>query len=412
MYIIYILLISLISIIKKKINIKSEKSDDYIYINKTKLHNISILKEFIKKVCIAIISIDILYFIIVLLYNKEINIIKLILNALLIIVLILNYTSLEHKCSKINKQYDYNRLNFNEKKHPIIIIYNLIISLILIKRVGEISIINLSLIINLLIFILTLIDLSFIITFLYKNKNIICFSTDNNNDLIKPINFYKKIEIGKLYNYVIYIIIYILIIYCKIPYMYVLHITIAIISFLIINKKIKKINKEQDLLYKNVTILNNKPGAIYAFEFEKDIEFTKNMVIITVLYILSVIIFYSLGTTAFLSITIQSYILIVYELLKSKKNLIKLVYSLDENYINKEIYDVKQTSPVTIIENINFNFINLKQTFYRVIYIDNNKNVFESNIILYDPELYLKNINIYINSKNINDYIIITEELY
>ena len=53
-----------------------------------------------------------------------------------------------------------------------------------------------------------------------------------------------------------------------------------------------------------------------------------------------------------------------------------------------------------------------KNNFYELIYIDNNDIVYKSELVLYDPELYINEIKIYLKSKNINDYIIVLEELY
>ena len=114
--------------------------------------------------------------------------------------------------------------------------------------------------------------------------------------------------------------------------------------------------------------------------------------------------------TIFSYITIQLYILLIYEIFISKNKLIRLLSALDENFVNRNEYNIVQNNKISYIKKIHW--ISKKITFFKLIFIDNNNNIYNSELILYDPELYIKKIKLYLNSKDISDYIIMLDELY
>lgn len=403
-FFIIIIYIILINLLKKK-----EKKNDFLVLERA--NNLIKLYKFIKFLNISIIIIDFIYYFVLFLLKNDINLTYCVINILLIITSIIYCLRLNRLIKNKKHNFNYIVLNEYEYKYKLIYIYNIILTLILYKRVGDIN--NLLIVNNsLLIFlILIVIDIIFLIKFLIKNKKIVCFSINKEKDYIENINFNSKIEFSNFYNYIIYISMYIILIYCDLPFAYLFYILVLVILLIIIKNKIVKIRQEQEKIYKNITFLKNKPGIIYAFIFYREIEFVKNIFNATLFIALSLVTFYVAGETIFSYITIQLYILLIYEIFISKKKLIKLLPSLDENFIDKKEYNIKQTKKITYIKKA-FNLFSDKNNFYELIYIDNNDIVYKSELVLYDPELYINEIKIYLKSKNINDYIIVLEELY
>lgn len=410
MYIFYIIYTFIIIVnLLLRIDIKNYKKTN-TYVNKKRLKGKIDFYEFIRNINISFILIDLVYYILLFLLNKEINIYFFIIDLVLMLFSIIMFFILPIK--KDLKNYDFNELNQYINNYSKIILYNAFFSILLFRRVGDINSVNVSLCVNLVVLVFILMEIGLLVQFLVKNKKIVCFSYDEEEDFIENIHFYKKIEIKQLYNYVIYIFVYILLIYCQFPFAYIGYGIILVILVTALIRKVKKIFTEKDKLYKNVAILKNKPGLIYAFEFERDIEFTKNFAIVIVLYVVSIIVFYILGEIPFTFISIQLYGLIIYEIFKSKRTLINILYSLDERYIDKKVYSVEQIHDNFEILEIYLNIFCRKQMFHKIVYIDNNKTIYESSLILYDPEMHMREIKLYMNPINMDDYVIITEELY
>ena len=80
--------------------------------------------------------------------------------------------------------------------------------------------------------------------------------------------------------------------------------------------------------------------------------------------------------------------------------------------MDKKIYKINLIKEITYIDNITINILNIKLNFYKLIYIDLSKNVYESNLVLYDPEIYVRDINLYINPENIDEYVIMLKDIY
>ena len=80
--------------------------------------------------------------------------------------------------------------------------------------------------------------------------------------------------------------------------------------------------------------------------------------------------------------------------------------SLNKELIDKKSYTIDITKKINYIDKIKF----FKITLYKIIIQDNIN--YESNIILYDPELIIEELNIKINKSNLEDYITIENILY
>lgn len=270
-------------------------------------------------------------------------------------------------------------------------------------RITDNSDINIFLyLINFLIIVLSI---TILIKEIIKNKENTCI-TAKIEEYLKDIKFTSKIELNKIFNYVIYIFAFVMFVFIRIPYIFVIYILVGILIIIAIIKKIKKIENQSDKLYKSITIANEFPGVIYAFQFTRDILLLKKLAYLLFGYTISIICLYGLGESALAFISIEFYILLLYILLNDKIYLIRYIKSLNDKYINKKIYTIDEIKDISYIDKIKiFNI-----TLYRLIIKDNI--VIESNIILYDPELIINQIEVRINKSNIDDYITIENILY
>lgn len=225
-------------------------------------------------------------------------------------------------------------------------------------------------------------------------------------DYLEDIKFSNKLELNKIFNYVIYITAFIVFIYINIPYIFILYIIVDLILILVAYKKAKKIENESFRIYRSITIANEYPGIIYAFQFTRDLLFLKKICITILCYTTSIIMLYMVGESTFSIISLQLYLLLLYTAISDKIYLIRYTKSLNEEFIDKKKYNINVIKNITYIDNIKI--LNIK--IYRLIIVDNV--LYKSNLILYDPELVIKDIKLRINKSNINDYITMENILY
>lgn len=372
----------------------------YILLYKKKKKNYFFI-NFLNFANISSIILNIFYYLITFIYTLNINYIDLIL----FFISILSYIPIILlKKNKIKKESNLKK----EEKNINLMINLTFLSYLCIQRAGEVSNTNISALIYAIIIIFILISCSKIVNFLIDNKHIVTFKEDEENDFLKDVRFTTKITLNSFYNYIIYIFAYVLFIYIKIPFYYIIYPLIILLLIYIIYKKIKKIKNQSKKLYNNISLLKEKPGINYAFQFNRDILFTKNIMLATIYFILTIIIYFSMGITAFTYLSIELYIILIYIILFDKKNNIYNIYSLNDEFIDKKRYQTTIDIKISDIKQIKV----FKTKFYKIICVTENNIKYESNIILYDPELYIDKVKVYININNIDDYIIITNELY
>lgn len=252
-----------------------------------------------------------------------------------------------------------------------------------------------------------LIMISLFLIINYSKKNSRYFRINNTTqDYLEDIGFYKKIEINKIFNHVIYITAYIVFFYANIPYIFIFYIVTLLVLIYFMYNKIKKIKNESSRVYKSVTIAHNKPGIVYAFEFTKDLLLIKKIFIFIVLLLSSILAYYGLGESVFALLSISIYLILLYTIIEDKIYLIRYLSSLNSNFINEKEYSILENKKIDYIESINILGIKL----YKLIIIDTI--IYESNIIIYDPELMIDNIDIRINKSNILDYYTLETLLY
>ena len=264
---------------------------------------------------------------------------------------------------------------------------------------------NYNIILKILSVIVITASLFYIINLLIKNKEYCAYSYDKDSYL-QDIKFYSKLDIKKSFNYIIYLLAYVIFFYINIPFIYFFYIALILLLIYLIKRKIKKISNESDRLYKSVTLANQKPGIIYSFQFTRDILLLKKMIVFTIMLVFSTIIYYGLGESIFSYTVISLYICLLYIIISDKLYLIRYLSSLNDKFIDEKKY--------SILENKNINYIDTIKIFniklFKLIIVDTI--IYESNMILYDPEYRIDNIDIRINKSNINDYITLETELY
>lgn len=334
---------------------------------------------------------------IILLINNNLNIIELLCFIVTAFTYIINISSRK----KIKKFKYVEPITINNKY---IIIILTTISVLITANMGKSSNID-----NFLYLINTILCIGSLITlmcYFIINKDIVYYKETSEEDNINDIHFYIKLSIDKLVTYLILELMYILIFYINIKYSYIFHVALILVIIGIIIKKIKKVQNQSLKLYNTISINKELPGIKYAFQFIRDLLLIKKIIYFTIFYIGSVGVYYLEEDIIFTFYTVAVSILLVYILYNDKKYLIKYIKELNKEFIEPKKYSIKQNKEISYIEKIKiFNTI-----FYKLIIIDNQ--VYESNIILYDPELYIKDVDVYINKNKINDYIIVLTKLY
>ena len=136
MLIMYLIIIIIYIIL---INLFKKKSKNYSFSTIEKENNLIKLYKFIKLLNISIMLIDFVYYFILFLLKDDINLIYFVTNILLIVLSIIFDLKLNILVKNIKNNFNYVLLNEYEHKYRLIFIYNIIISLVLYKRVGDIN---------------------------------------------------------------------------------------------------------------------------------------------------------------------------------------------------------------------------------------------------------------------------------
>ena len=257
----------------------------------------------------------------------------------------------------------------------------------------------LSFIVSILCFFIILSSLIIIFIQLKKNREYICI-TANNDEYLEDIKFYNKLQINRGYNYILYLLAYIVFVFIRIPYVYLLYVLIAFFLLFISYRKYKKISNLSNKLYNIVTIAKKMPGVIFAFQFIKDFLLLKKIILLFMFFLIEIIVLYGIGEGAFVFASLQLSLLLLYIIIDDKLYLISYIKSLNPDFVNDKVYSISSTKKVSYIETINV--LNIK--LYRFIIKDNQ--IYKSHLVLYDPSDIYDELEIRINKSNLNDYII------
>ena len=238
-----------------------------------------------------------------------------------------------------------------------------------------------------------------------KNRDY-CSYTYDRSDYLEDIKFYSRVDIKKGLNHFIYITAIIVFYYINIPFIYLFYVALSLFIIYMIYRKYKKILNESDRLYKNVTLLKNKPGIVYPFLFIRDVLLLNKMILFLFMLVFSTILYYGLGESVFSYTTVSMYLVLLGVIISDKVYLIKYLSSLNDKFINKKKYSLLINKKINYIDIIEIFKIRL----YKLIIVDTI--IYESNIIIYDPEYRINELKTRINKSNIEDYITLENELY
>ena len=360
-----------------------------------------LLRKYLNIINYTFLIIDTISIFLVLISKSNIDIQLIIITVVQTLITILLAVS-NKKQNKIKDRYVLNLILMSSFS------YLTIYTASLINHLNRVGVVYSNILSCIQVFFL-LVNIVYVISFLMKNKDYVSLYSNAERDYIKEIKFNCIIEIKKIFDYSVIMLIYILLICSNIPLSYVAYVIFLIVLYLIYTSKVKKIAIENKKLEKNIH-RNIEPGAVYAFCFNRDIVRTRQMHLIVIFLVISFLTYYLEGESAFIFITLNLFAIYLYVIIYSKKDLIKLLYSLDESLIDQDVYSILINDDLTEIRKIKY--IPVNNIFYKIIYVSDNKQVFESNLVLYDPTNYIKDIKIFINKDNLDDYIFMIEDLY
>ena len=310
--------------------------------------------------------------------------------------------------NKKKEKSSYNIIEHKDK-HIYKMIINLVLEIVLIDRVGAIKDSDITSYLSLLAIVFLLINIVHIIKYLNENKAFVKFKA-RDKDILADINTSLYVETANIFKYATIGIVILLVMFVNIPYSFIAHILIIILLLTIYNSDLNKIKKEKKKLYNNIVDMNQKPGPLYIYQYKRHIEQTKCLFTIILLYVITILSCYLIGEWEFLIIGINIYTIVIYSLLKKKKKTIDAAICLNEELINKDKYKVNIKDEITNI--IEYKELLLNINFYKIVFKDQNNNIYISESILYNLNNIYNDINLYINTENMEDYIVVEEEYY
>ena len=257
--------------------------------------------------------------------------------------------------------------------------------------------------------IFVLINLFRVFAFFKDNKDITKYKTIK-SDYLTDIKGTLFLEKKSILTYLGIGAIIIFILYFRIKFAFIGYILVSLLVFIIYNIKTSNIKHEYKKLHSNMVDMNIKPGPLYIYQFKKDIIGTNNIIIYLILFIVAAIMSYVVGEVEYILIGIDIFLIALYTLFESKRKYIRYTYALNKDLINKDLYNVNINNIITDTIDYKLPFIDLK--LYKLIYLDNENNIYVSEIELYNIKEVYENIDIMIRSTNIDDYIVVEEEYY
>ena len=304
-----------------------------------------------------------------------------------------------------------NKYNIIEKKdkHLNKMFISLILEISLLDRVGVIRESSIGTYFTLFGILFLILNIIHIISFLRENKKITKFKAKK-EDILEDIKTSLYINTSDIFTYLTVGIVIILIVFVNIPYSFIAYILFILLVLVIYNGDLAKINREKKKLYNNVINMNQKPGPLYIYQYKNHIETTKLMMLFTLLFIIALLSLYIVGDIEFLLISMNIYTIVIYSLLKKKKTLIEAAISLNEELIDKNKYKINIKDKYTDL--IDYKEILINNVFYKIIYLDKNSNMYISESILYNLKGIDDQMNIYINTENMEDYVVVEESYY
>ncbi len=398
----YLIIIALVTINFIKIGFVKRKNKDEVYtaidLDKEKEYH-----TLIKRINIGLILINIFTVGLSIVFNTK----DMLAHIFALIILIASFIFV-FIVNKNNYKSEFNVIRKREK-HLYNMIINSILCIALLDRVGALKETGISSYISLLGFVLFIMNVIEITKFLKENKNMVKYKAKK-EDYLEDIKTTLFIEKYNILKYMTVGIIIIILIYVNVPFSYVAYVLILILALVIYNSDLGKINKEKKKLYNNIINIHQNPGSLYIYQYKNHIEYTKNMMLFIILFVIGVLCFFLIGELEFFIIGLTLYMIVIYALLNKKKKTIEAAYNLNEELINKDKYKINLKKEFSDV--IESHEILINNVFYKVVYVDDNKNIYISDNVLYNIKGIHDDINIYINTEDMEDYRVVEEGYY
>ena len=398
-YVIDALLIAF-NVISTAIKPKKEKND---VLEAIKDHNKQLLLKDYKILNIMLIFLNIVFIVLKIIFGVN-YIADIILTPILLVTFILY---VNHTKSK-KKEKKYNILGRDNKRLYKMLI-NLIILLVFIEKVASIKEIYAMGYLSFIGLIFVGINIARIIGFFKENKDITKYSASR-EDYLEDINNHLYIEKKKLLNYFGIGLIIGIVLFVRIPYGYAVYILLTVLALIIYNSEVSRIKRDKKKTDDNIFRMNVDPGPVAVTRFKQMINNTSNLMIYIIMFATLSIISYVVGEIEFIVVALDMVIIVTYTLFETKRDYTYTVYALEKENINKEKYSVVIKDQITDTIDYKKLFVDVKLN--KIVYVDKENNVYVSGIELYNIKEKHDNVEIYINSTNMNDYIVVEEEYY
>jgi hypothetical protein len=156
--------------------------------------------------------------------------------------------------------------------------------------------------------------------------------------------------------------------------------------------------------------MNLIPDQLFISKFKKNLTITNNIMLFIILFATLSITSYVVGEIEFILIALDMFLIVIFTLFEAKKEFIYSVYAIEPEHLNKNKYSVNIKDKITDLIDYKKLFVNIKLN--KIIYVDKENNVYISDVVLYNVKDKQDNVDIYINSTNMNDYIVVEEGYY
>ena len=396
-YIINVLLIG-INIVLFGLKPKKNKNEYLDAINKNE--RIILLKE-LKIFNILLIIINIVFIVLQILSNNQFIVDIIVTLALLISFILSTRNKLDNK----NKYTIIGDSNITLYR----MIINALLLLIFMEKLVKIKDLYQLGIVSIIGLIPVIINLIRLLKLTKEYKDIIVYKAKK-EDILTDIKTSLYIETANILKYLGLGIMIVFVMYVKINFAFILYILVVLLLFVIYNMKVGKINKEKKRVYDSIFSMKQMPGPMYTMQFKKDYNLATNIIIFTIMFALLSVTSYLVGEIEFIIIGLDIVLIALYLIIRTRKQFIYSIYSLNKEHINKDKYKININDNITDV--IDYKNILLNINLYKIIYIDKNNNLYTSEIELYNIKDLYKDIEIYINNTNLNDYIVVEEEYY
>ena len=216
------------------------------------------------------------------------------------------YFAFSSKDRKIKKMIYVNKSN-SKYNYVFNIVYFSFLTVVLCDRVGRVGNADIIGYGYLLAILLVAISILVFITFIIKNREF-CTMAKEEETYIDSIKFSTKFILSTLFNYVAFMLIYILLINCNFKYMFIINILVLVILIYVLVKKVKKTYFEMKRVDNAVYITHEGLNEFYAFDFARDIERTSNLLFFIVISFISFSSYYVYDAFSFNCLTVILYI--------------------------------------------------------------------------------------------------------